>query len=66
MVRERGLSELAQFGVTRAALAVVNLQAFGRAAHDAALVGLVDEQAASAGYDPLVCPTPLIAGWRVV
>jgi hypothetical protein len=62
MVRERGLSELAQFGVTPAALAVVNLEAFGRATHDAALAGLVDEQAAEAGYDPLVRPTPFVAG----
>jgi hypothetical protein len=40
------LSEVAQFLVTRVAVAVVNLEALDRAAHDAALAGLVDERAA--------------------
>jgi hypothetical protein len=39
------LSEVAEFIVTRVAV-VVNLEALDRAARDAALAGIVDEQAA--------------------
>ena len=44
--RGSGVAEVAQFTVTAVAVAVVNLDALARAARDAALVGLVDEQAA--------------------